>query len=365
MDQLRLRAAYGASGRQPGTTDAVQYYSSVTAISAGSEQPGVVFDALGNTELKPERSAELELGIDGTFLDNRLTTELTFYDKRSRDALVQRVLPPSGGTGLTNRFENLGEIRNWGWEWLVNAQLLRRENFGWDVSVNGSHNSNKIVDLGDVPPIRGDQISQIEGYPLNSFFVRPIESFDDADGDGIIEANEVTIAEEAQFYGYSQPRLEVALTSGIDFWERRLRLSALVDHKGGYKVWNGSEQYRCTSFVNCRDIYDPSTPLERQARAIAAGFVTNTTEAGYIEDASFVRLREVALNFDVPQEWYGRLLGSRTDRVALNLAARNLAVWSDYTGIDPESNYGQDNIQNDFLTAPPPTYYVLRLTVGF
>ena len=362
LNQLRLRAAYGASGRQPGTTDAVQFFQSTTAILEGAETPGVVFQALGNTELKPERSAELEAGFDLTALDNRFTAEFTYYNKNSRDALVQRILPPSIGTGANSRFENLGEIRNSGFEWLATAYLIQRDNFGFDISVNGSHNSNEIVDLGDVPPIRGAQISQIEGYPLNAFWIKPIKSFSDADGDGIIDASEVVVGDTTEFFGYSQPRTEISVTGGLEFFQRRVRLSALVDHKGGHKVWNGTERYRCVSFNNCRDLYDPNTPLDKQARLVAARFVTNTTDAGYIEDASFIRLRELALNFDVPQRWAGAL---RADRVALNLAARNLAIWTDYTGIDPESNYGQGDVQNDFLTQPPATYYVLRVTLGF
>ena len=363
IDQLRLRAAYGASGRQPGTTDAVQYFLPTTSMIAGVEAPGIVYTALANPDLKPERSTELETGVDVTVLDGRINGEVTYYTKNSRDALVQRVLPPSIGTGATVRFANIGEIRNWGWEWLVNADIVRSTSFGADVTVNGSHNSNEIVSLGGVPPITGAQISQREGYPLNAFWVKPIESFSDADGDGIIDPNEVVIGDTTVFHGYSQPRTEVSVTGGLDFLERRVRLSAMLDYKGGHKVWNGTSQYRCVSFVNCPEIYDRTQPAEMQARAMAAGFVTKTTEAGYIEDGAFTRLREIALNVQVPEKFVNRWLNGRT--ATLNLAARNLALWTDYTGIDPESNYGQDNIQNDFLTQPPATYYTLRLTLGF
>ena len=368
MDQLRLRAAYGASGRQPGTTDAIQYFSPTTVAISNVEVAGIVFTSLANPNLKPERSTELETGVDVTLFDSRINAELTYYNKSSRDALVNRVLPPSIGTGSTSRLENLGQIRNWGWEWLVNADLIRTSAFGADVTVNGSHNSNKIVELGeDIPPIRGSQISQVEGYPLNSFFMKPY-TFADTDGDNIIDPSEVTVGvpghpDSTIFLGYSQPRTEIAVTGGLSFLDRRVRLSALVDYKGGHKVWNGTTRYRCVSFVNCPDIYDPNTSLEHQARAIAAGFVTSTTDAGYVEDASFTRLREVSLNFEVPQRLTTRFLRSRS--AALNLSARNLKIWTDYTGIDPESNYGQGDVQNDFLTQPPATYYTLRLTLGF
>ena len=362
LNQLRLRAAYGASGRQPGTTDAVQYYSTTTAIAAGLEQPGLIYTALGNSNLKPERSTELETGFDLTAWDSRVNTEFTFYNKSSKDALIQEIIPGSVGTGATSRFANLGEIQNKGIEYLITAQLLQRDEFGWDVSFNGSHNSNKIVSLGGTPPQRGSRISQIEGYPLNAFWLKPY-TYNDANGNGIIEPSEVTVGDTTVYAGYSQPRTELSFTNGIDLWRRRVRVTALLDYKGGYKIWNGTYRYRCVSFVNCRDIYDPKTPLDLQARAIAAGFVTNTTDYGYVEDGSFLRLREVAVNFDLPSSWASRY--ARASRVALNLSARNLHLWTDYTGIDPESNYGQGDVQNDFLTQPPQTYFQLRLTLGY
>ena len=91
LNQLRLRTAYGASGVQPGTIDAVQYFSATTARRESGDAPAVVFSTLGNRNLKPERSTELELGVDGTFWNNRLSTEITYYNKSSKDALISRV----------------------------------------------------------------------------------------------------------------------------------------------------------------------------------------------------------------------------------------------------------------------------------
>src|SRR5688572_16983578 len=125
LNELRLRSAYGASGVQPGTTDAVQFFSSTTARGEAGDQPAVVFSTLGNRELKPERSTELELGFDITAFDSRISAEVTRYMKSSKDALISRILPPSLGTGATARFENLGEVRNQGWEALITTQLMR------------------------------------------------------------------------------------------------------------------------------------------------------------------------------------------------------------------------------------------------
>jgi hypothetical protein len=95
------------------------------------------------------------------------------------------------GTGATSRFENLGHVRNWGWEGLVNAQIVQTPNFGFDLTVNGSTNSNELVDLGGVPPIITTTQRNIEGYPLFGWWSRSV-TYDDLDGNGIITSQPTT-----------------------------------------------------------------------------------------------------------------------------------------------------------------------------
>ncbi|HEX8907485.1 MAG TPA: TonB-dependent receptor, partial [Longimicrobiaceae bacterium] len=362
LDELRLRTAYGASGVQPGTTDAVQFFGATTGRFDNNEIPGVVFSAVGNRTLKPERSTELEMGVDARFFGNRVNTELTYYNKDSRDALIARNLPLSLGTGSTVRFENLGEVRNWGWEWLVNGQLLERSMLGWDITVSGSHNSNELVDLGGVPPIIGSTIQNREGFPLNGYWQRPLKSFSDANGNGIIEVSELVIGDTAEFIGYSQPRTEITFTNGFDLFNRKVRITALFDHKGGNVLLNGTDRIRCQSRNNCRGDVDPTAPLWEQARAVAVRSHPSASQAGFMEDASFWRFRELGLTLNAPER-FARRFGGRS--LSATFSARNLKVWSDYSGIDPESNYGQSDVPTDFQTAPPPSYYTLRVNLGF
>ncbi len=364
LGQLRLRTAYGASGVQPGTIDAVQYFGPTSLRAENAETPGVVFTAIGNRGLRPERSTELEAGLDGTFWGGRLTTELTYYNKSSKDALVSRILPPSLGTGLTARFENLGEVRNTGVEALVNVQLLRRVAFGWDVSLNGSTNSNKLVSLGKVPPITtSSSIRQVEGYPLNGYWSRALRSFNDANGDRIITVNELVVDSLPSFHGYSIPRHELAFTNGFDFLNRRLRLAAMVDYKGGHKLYFNTERIRCSSRLNCAGIIDPNASLFQQARAVALREHPSRTIAGYFEDADFIRLREVALTVNAPERLARRLLRGRS--VSATLAARNLGIlWTKYGGVDPESNFSTGDTPADFQAAAPPSYFTLRFNLG-
>ena len=367
MNQLRLRSAYGASGVQPGTIDAVQFYSATTArvVGESGDVPAVVYSSLGNRELKPERSTEFEAGVDGTFWGNRLNTELTYYRKVSTDALIERVLAPSLGTGSTTRLENLGEVQNWGWEALVNAQLVDGASFGWDVTLNGSTNDNELTSLGGLPTINVSSTQQHrEGYPLYGWWSRGLKSFDDANGNGIIELEEIVVDEEREFKGYANPRHEVALSSGFEFWGRRLRLAAMADYKGGHLVYNNTERIRCASRNNCSGLINPEASLEEQARVVLVRQHASRSVAGFLEDGDFIRLREVGLTFSAPQEWAARAFRGRS--LVATLAARNLGVlWTKYSGVDPEAFGTTGDAPSSFQAFAPPTYYTFRVSLGF
>ena len=373
LDQLRLRTAYGASGVQPGTIDAVPYYQTSRVIGESGETTGLVFSALGNTNLKPERSTELEAGFDATIWGNRVNTAITYYNKISRDALVSRVLPPSLGTGngtSSSRFENLGEVRNTGVEALINAVLLQNSRLGWDVTLNGSTNANKLVSLGGVPTIVNSSTQQDrEGYPLNGWWSRPLLGYADKNGDGIIAYNanaalsEITVGDTAAYLGAALPRYEVALTNGFDFWQRRFRLQALIDYKGDYKTYNNSERIRCLSRNNCAGLlYIGSSELD-QARTAAGRDHPSKTVAGFIEDGDFIRFRELSLTFSAPESWVNRYVRGRS--LSITGAVRNLGIlWTKYTGVDPEAYGTTGDAPSSFQAFAPPRYVTLRLNLG-
>ncbi|HEV3484115.1 MAG TPA: TonB-dependent receptor, partial [Vicinamibacterales bacterium] len=137
LDQFRVRAAYGAAGQQPGPNDALRFFQPNTSNIAGVDQPVVQFQALGNQELQPERATEVEAGFDARFR-NRLSLELTYYSKVTKDALIATIIPPTVGAGATTRFDNLGSVRNAGAEGLINAQIIDRPAIGWDLTLSGS-----------------------------------------------------------------------------------------------------------------------------------------------------------------------------------------------------------------------------------
>ena len=370
LNELRLRSAYGASGVQPGTIDAVQFFTPTTARGEAGDAPGVVFSSLGNRQLKPERSTELELGFDITAFDSRISAEVTRYLKSSKDALIQRTLPPSLGTGATSRLENLGQVKNQGWEALVTAQIMRGNALGWDMTINASTNGNKLVSLGGVPPIVGSTQSQKEGYPLYGWWSRALTGFEDKDGNGIITYNanaalsEITVTDTNVFLGQPLPKREVALANTWDMFNRKLRLQALVDYKGGHLVYNNTERIRCLSRFNCSGLINPNSSLFEQARTVMGREHPSRSVAGFFEKGDFVRFREVSLSYVPSNDFANKIFRARS--ASISGAVRNIGVlWTKYTGVDPEAFGTTGDAPSEFQAFGPPSYFTFRINLVY
>jgi TonB-linked SusC/RagA family outer membrane protein len=364
LNTLRLRGALGASGQQPGTTDALRYFTPVSGKRGGAATTGITFGSLGNTNLKPERSVEFEVGLDAALLKERVSVELTYYTKSTKDALVQRNVAPSIGASEF-QFFNLGEVKNHGFEVAINTRVIDSRSVAWDIALAGSVYDNELVTLGEgvEPIIFGFGLQRHEeGYPLGGYWSRPITGFGDANGNGIIESDEVTVGPDAVFRGRSLPNKEASLNSALTLFDGRVRVGTQFDYRGGNYLDNAIESFRCTPVLNCRGAVDKTAPLEEQANAQAV--LHEATEWGYFEPAWFIKLRELSLTFFAPDDWARRF---RASRLSLTVAARNLWTITDYTGVDPEVNaFAQDNFAtSDFESQPQVQYWTARLNIGF
>ena len=365
FNSLRLRAANGRSGQRPNFRDAITYFNEQTVTVGGTDVPGILVGGTGNPNLRPERSTETEFGFDAGFFNQRLGLEVTHYHKRTDDLLVAVPLAPSLGLTAT-QFQNLGAVLNTGMEYQANAKLLDATRAQFDVTLTASTNSNKLLTLGllpsgqPVPPIVVNSAQQHRvGYALGSYFLRPI-TFKDANGDGIISRSEITVGDTAVYLGNIFPKTNYSITPNLTLFSW-LKFSALLDHKGGYKLFNNTARFRCT-FGNCRASYDKTTPLADQAADIAAAGLG--TDAGYVEDASFTKLRELSVTFVASS----RLANAfHTRGLDLTIAGRNLHTWTNYKGFDPElnSSAGANFSTSDFLTTPPSRTWTARVNVNF
>lgn len=368
INTLKLRGAYGVSGLRPGPVDALQYFNPTAVNVVGVETAAINVGNLGDPNLRPEKVREGEVGFESSIFGDRLGLDFTYFNKQSRDALISRTLPSGAGTAAA-QLTNIGRVENKGIELQATLGLLRMEKFGWDATLNYATVHNKLIDLGkdllgnDIKPIifglGGASQRHTEGRPLGAYY-QETYTYADANNDGIIDYNEVTIGDTA-YLGNPLPTRTWSLNSTMTFF-KNLRLSTLIDAQRGFKQYNSTEEFRCGTVFNCPSLYVAGTPLWLQARAIAN--INFGTAAGYIEDGSYVKLREIALTWDVPTQFASRL--GMTRGVSLTLAGRNLHTWTNYTGLDPEINFTTANFsQAEFLSQPPVKRYVARLNINF
>jgi len=370
VNQFRLRGSWGKAGLRPGTTAALPFFGANQYRTNGADVPGLIFQQLGDLNLQPETVTEREFGADLNMWNDRLTLTVTRYNKVSEDAIVNRVVAPSFGTGSTTQATNLGQVSNRGWEGIITVRPIDTKPIGFDFTVNGSYNTNRLDDLGvdaagnAIPPIIGATIRQTTGFPLNGFWQRKF-SFADANGDGLITTSEIQPDTAITFHGYSAPRTEISTQAGFDLFNRTVRVTALFDFRGGFKIDNTTERFRCTTRINSQERVDPTASLDRQARCAAALVPgVNQTQIGFLETGDFVRFRELAVTWRVPARLATQI--PRLRNTTVTFSGRNLATWTKFTGVDPETfGGGLGNVQDDFQVTPPLTTFALRVNFGF
>jgi TonB-linked SusC/RagA family outer membrane protein len=360
ISTLRLRAAYGTTGRSP-TSGAEATYDLDPYILWGSgvTQPGVTPNDPGNTRLKPERGTELEAGFEAGLWDERVSLELTYFDKVTTDAILRRPIAPSLGFD-TDPYVNIGKISNRGFEVAATARLLTRQDLGWEV--RGTFNSvkNRVEDMGNVAPF-GTTTRTREGAPVASFHTQRVKSVDVANGFAMV-------SDTFEFIGNTLPGWQGTLGSTVNFL-RNFTLYGQFDFIGDIYRRNNSEDFRDRQFRNTElwvrqnELLTPEERLRlfgpfRNSRGETVAF--GNVNEHYIEKAHYTRFRELSLTYRVPESVSSRLLRSR--EASLSVAGRNLATWTPYSGLDPETTYTEST---EFFTIPAERRWLVRMSVRY
>lgn len=369
VNSLKLRAAYGESGRAPLAYSALRAYTPVqgpggtNAFTAGS---------FGNADLKPERGKEIETGFEADMW-NRLHLDFTYYNKHTTNEIVaQSVAPSTGFTGT--QYQNLGQVNNHGIELQADFQVLRGDNFSWDITGNYSTANNKIISLGNVPSlITTAGQANVVGYPIESFFSRRVVSatLDPSTGapsnimcDGGAGSGPVPCASAPFVYiGSAMPTSTGSIGNSFTLF-KKLRLYALVDWKRGNLLQNENDQIRCAGLLGigmCDVNYHPLnySPIY-VAEASIQGYVTQTQDQ-FFENASFVKLREVSATYTLPNN-----LIRGVSRASITIAARELGLWTDYAGPDPEARADPTGLlATDQGVMPPLSRFTATLNLTF
>ncbi len=365
INALRLRAAFGESGQQPQTFAALRSYQAVTI---GGGQSGVTPQFVGNPDLKPERGQEIEAGFEAGLIDNRIGVDVTFYRKKTKDAILQRVLAPSHGFP-GNQFVNIGALQNQGFEAALRISAISSERTRLDLGLNWSRNDNTILDLGElgntiVVPSNMDTPAIVlhhqVGLPAGSWFGRKVVSARlDADGvaqdilcdagsPGGMPSGAGVACEQAPnvFLGRSEPRDIGSFNATLTIF-KHLTLYGLLDFRLGAFHGDNDRVLRCGFFQTCRDAHfpnelDPATVAEFQSDLLVTSYA--------VQPASFAKLREISATLMFPDRW-ARALG--TTAAAITLSARNLHTWTNWTSLDPETVWVTNQFDKSQQTFTP------------
>ena len=363
VNAFKLRAAYGQSGQQPDAFAALR-----TFVSAGraNGEAGLSPGSFGNSELKPERAREIELGFEAE-LFNRLSLDFTYFTKRTRDAILQQPTAPSGGFPGSQAV-NVGETKNRGIELQAAFQAIAGSSASWEIVGNVATNKDEVVDLGALPFAGTTNVRSVVGFPISGYWSRRVVSADrdptthaitnilcDAGaGNAPVACN---VAPE-QFIGTQTPKVTGAISSNLTLWNR-VTLYGLVDFKRGHYLFNANELNRCGGVAPlCDAVYNREAYETIYLASIAPSSIGASVLAPFMQEASFFRLSEVSVAYTLPSQWL-RGLGVSNSRISL--AGRNLKTWTDYSGLDPESRNGA----TDQALIPPLQRFVLTLHLAF
>ncbi|MGH7527139.1 MAG: TonB-dependent receptor domain-containing protein, partial [Gemmatimonadales bacterium] len=367
---FRLRTAYGESGQQPDVFAAVRTF---TAVSGPGGTSAVTPGAVGNPDLKPERGEEFEFGFEAGLFD-RIGVDFTVFSKQTRDAILLRGIPPSGGFP-GEQFVNIGQVSNKGIEAQVNAQVIATPNFGWNLGASVATASNYIKDLGGLPDINigFPPQSHVQGYPIASYFIKRVVSAEvDANGavtsalcDGGPGGAPVSCDQAPLVFGGTPiPKVTGAFTTTVTLF-KNLRLYGLVDFKRGHHRMNTDRLVRCSLFGLCLENVSPQGVDPKLLADIQLAVDLQTINS-YLEDASFFKLREISASYTLPDRWAGAIGASRA---TVTVSGRNLHTWTGYGGLDPErrSTQGQGGelIYFDQTVTPTLAQFVTTVSLNF
>ncbi len=321
INSLKLRAAYGQSG------NVAPYGARFLAAlpnNIGGNGGVLVDNQLGNPDIKQERQSEFETGVDVSFLNGRLTLEATYYIKKISDLLIRRNLQPS--TGFTAQWLNAGDLRNQGIEIGISALPVNKKNFRWNTHVNFWKNKSKVTELL-IPPFPMGAF----GNSLGNFYIEEgksatqiIGTLGETPGIGVL--------------GNSEPDFQLSTINEINFLQNFSFRFMLHWKKGGDNI-------NLSQLLN--DLNQTSADYDDDANGngIKDGDDRNTAfgkgeAAGFVQDASYVRIREIGLYYQVPVP-----RNKYISAISIGASLNNWITWTKYNSYDPESsNFGSNTL---------------------
>jgi TonB-linked SusC/RagA family outer membrane protein len=369
VELLRGRAAYGESGNQPRFG---QKFIPLTATTNVEGNPGIeIAGVKGSDNLKPERQREIEVGVDAVGFDGRAVVELSLYQKSITDLLLTRTTGPS--TGIVQEVLNAGSLRNRGVELMVQVIPVQIGGFEWTARTTFALNRATITDLPDEifcpPGSPEDCVPFFDtggfGASLGTFRIQEGESATQIVGNNGRDPN--TNARVVEAIGNTEPDFRVGFLQSFTW--KGLGLTFFLDWQQGSDVINLTK-FLYDLGANTADYDEPTGMVDDEGMPITVGQARLARQSdfanAYLEDATYLKLREIELFYNLPPsilKYAGPMKSAR-----ISLAARNLFTITDYSGLDPEvSNFGNQPIARNIDVAPfpPSRSFWFSVTAGF
>nr|WP_084407213.1 TonB-dependent receptor [Pedobacter panaciterrae] len=378
INNLKLKTSYGYTGNQD-----VGDFAARGLWGGGRnylDQPGIAPSQLGNPDLKWETTSQFNVGLSGGLFSNALSFEFDYYRKYTTDLLMD--VPVAAKTGFSTVYQNVGEISNTGVELLISSKNIRSKDFSWTTTFTISHNKNIVEKINN--PITGSygMYRTEQGFPLYSVWVynylgvNPETGnaiFEDVTGDGKITADDRKIVGNAwpNFEGafkntFTYKGFDLNLNFVYKSGNRLFNYTALFLEAGGTRGVTRSIQKSALNYwKNPGDVNVLPRPTSVQNPDGSRNYEGNTSR--FFEDASFIRLRDVTVGYNLPKSISSKL---KISNARLYITGSNLFTITKYTGPDPETNSAADSSNGlvqglDFNGVPQTKSLNLGINVTF
>ena len=377
---LKLRASWGKLGN----ADIGGDYPSLFLFSGVSynQRPGLAPAQPGNSNLTWEQSEQSDFGVEFGFLDNRISGELDYYKKDTKDLLFSVPLVPSSGASSIN--QNIGTLAGQGIEFVLNTKNIQTDNFSWSTNFNISKNTNELKSLPNenADIVTGRHINRV-GESVAAFYLREYAGVDPANGDalyylntenpdGSINRDTTNDPDEAQrvVAGNPFPELTAGLTNTILF--DNFDFTFTFQGEWGASIYNGGGIYQS---VNA-DYFDNQS-IDQLNRWQQPGDITNIPQARlyagngtahstrFLADADFIRLRNISLGYSLPNTVIDKM---GLSKLRVYLTAINLLTITNYPFEDPEARSdvnGQNTPGETFYSSPPAKTVTVGVNINF
>ncbi len=364
MSDLKLRASYGITGNTAlNPYQSLDQLGSVKVIFANqTDEVGFVPTGISNSDLKWESTAQVDIGFDVSFLNNRLRLTADYYKKNTNDLLASVPLPPSVGFGST--LQNIGEIENQGFEFTLSADLVRTNDLSWDVTANFSTNKNTVIEIAGGSDIfasgQGAAWSNTniarEGEPLGSFYGYLEDGLTD---NGFIQYKDVSgpdgtpdgtvNALDRVILGNPSPDFFYSFNSNLAY--KAFELNVILEGVYGNEIFNATNGTHLNSFQRgnnqFKDIIGNYWTAENPDPNAKYPKISSATQIDisdrFIEDGSYLRVKSIRLAYNLPVQQLGVPF---FDFAQIYLSGTNLFTFTKYTGLDPEVNTKGVDSQN-------------------